>query len=259
MRRETQNVLLVLLGGALLKIALNGQYLRYVKPSFLPFLIAAAVVMLGLAFTAIAQDIVRMRNKSKPLPAPVCAEAAAAEPGHDHDHEHGKSRSPWFLLLPVLTIFLIAPPALGAASVNPNDSRTVTEPSKRNGSANFEALPGGQVIPMKMTDFLTRVVWDDSGTLNGRDVRLTGFMYRDKGVNYLVRMVIGCCAADAQPMKVRLDGPRVPELKEIPADSWLELTGRVQPGTATEANAYTPAFDVSEIKPISAPAEQYES
>ncbi|MCK2241038.1 MULTISPECIES: TIGR03943 family protein [unclassified Crossiella] len=262
MRRETQNVLLVLLGGALLKIALNGQYLRYVKPSFLPFLIAAAVVMLGLAFVAIAQDIIRMRHKDKPVPVPVPVCAEGAEPAaadHDHGHDHGKSRSPWFLLLPVLTIFLIAPPALGAASVNPNDTRTVTEPAKRNGSANFEPLPAGPVIPMKMTDFLTRVVWDDSGTLNGREVRLTGFMYRDKGVSYLTRMVIGCCAADAQPMKVRLDGPRAGEVKEIPMDSWLELTGKVQPGTATEANAYTPAFDVSEIKPIPAPAEQYES
>ena len=38
MRRETANVLLVLLGGALLKIAWNDTYLRYVKPSLLPFL-----------------------------------------------------------------------------------------------------------------------------------------------------------------------------------------------------------------------------
>ena len=41
MRRETQNVLLVLLGGALLKIALTGTYLRYVKPSLFPWLVLA--------------------------------------------------------------------------------------------------------------------------------------------------------------------------------------------------------------------------
>ncbi|MBP2474072.1 putative repeat protein (TIGR03943 family) [Crossiella equi] len=265
MRRETQNILLVLLGGALLKIALNGQYLRYVKPSFLPYLIAAAVVMLALALFSIAQDILATRRR--PAPATVSADTAApmtaeapAEHAHDgHDHDHGKSRSPWFLLLPVLTIFLVAPPALGASSINPNDSRTVVEPSKRNGSAHFDALPAAPVVPLKMTDFITRTVWDDSGTLNGRDIQLTGFVYRDKGVSYLARMVIGCCAADAQPMKVRLLGPMAADIGAIPTDSWLEVVGKVQPNSATEANMYTPSFDVSAVKPIPAPAEQYES
>jgi len=47
-RRETANVLLVLLGGALLKIAWNDTYLRYVKPSLLPFLVATGVVIVAL-------------------------------------------------------------------------------------------------------------------------------------------------------------------------------------------------------------------
>jgi len=35
-KRETQNILLILLGGALVKIAVNGDYLRYVKPAQQP-------------------------------------------------------------------------------------------------------------------------------------------------------------------------------------------------------------------------------
>lgn len=40
MRRETQNILLVLLGGALLKIGITGDYLQYVKPAQLPWVLA---------------------------------------------------------------------------------------------------------------------------------------------------------------------------------------------------------------------------
>ncbi len=57
MRRETANVLLVLLGGALLKIAWNDTYLRYVKPSLLPFLVATGVVIVALGVLAITRDI----------------------------------------------------------------------------------------------------------------------------------------------------------------------------------------------------------
>ncbi|HEY6422076.1 MAG TPA: TIGR03943 family protein, partial [Pseudonocardiaceae bacterium] len=94
MRRETQNVLLVLLGGALCKIAWNGSYLRYVKPSAFPFLVTAGVVILTLGLIAIVADV------------------RGGWAGADHADHAG--RSPWLLLLPVLAIFLLAPPALGA-------------------------------------------------------------------------------------------------------------------------------------------------
>ena len=48
MRRETQNLLLLLLGGALLKIALGGTYVRYVKPGLYGWLVATGAVMVAL-------------------------------------------------------------------------------------------------------------------------------------------------------------------------------------------------------------------
>ena len=57
MRREAQNILLILFGGALLEIALNGTYLRYVKPTQQPWLIVAGATMVVLAVVAIAEDI----------------------------------------------------------------------------------------------------------------------------------------------------------------------------------------------------------
>ncbi|HEY0499884.1 MAG TPA: TIGR03943 family protein, partial [Kutzneria sp.] len=67
MRRETQNILLVLLGGALLKIALNGTYLNYVKPALQPWLIVSGAIMVLLAGVAITTDILKARRAA---PAP---------------------------------------------------------------------------------------------------------------------------------------------------------------------------------------------
>jgi len=67
MRRETQNVLLILLGGALLKIAINGDYLRYVKPSQQPWVIVGGAVMAGLGVVAIIGDLLAARSAAARL------------------------------------------------------------------------------------------------------------------------------------------------------------------------------------------------
>ena len=61
MRREAQNILLLLVGGALLKITFDGTYLRYVKPTVKPSVIAAGIVMVTLAVIAIVADIRAVR------------------------------------------------------------------------------------------------------------------------------------------------------------------------------------------------------
>src|SRR3981081_1920178 len=114
MRRETANVLLVLLGGALLKIALNGSYLRYVKPTVFPWLVTSGVVILLLAAFAIVRDAVAWSG------TPRVQQDVTGQHGDDH-----QPRSPWLLVLPVLAIFLVAPPALGADTVTRAGGRSV--------------------------------------------------------------------------------------------------------------------------------------
>jgi uncharacterized repeat protein (TIGR03943 family) len=91
--------------------------------------------------------------------------------------------------------------------------------------------------------------------VNNRTVRLTGFIVHDGGTVYVARLVITCCAADAMPVKVKLYGKDFGGLKD---DQWLDVTGRLQPKTATESNGYTPSFTVSDLVPITAPADPYE-
>lgn len=233
MRRETQNVLLVLLGGALCKIAWNGSYLRYVKPSLLPFLVCAGVVILALGLISIGQD----------------GRAGRSAPDH-HDHA---GRSAWLLVLPVLAIFLVAPPALGADTV----SRATRAVAPHRSSVDFPPLPAGPAPALRMSDFVTRAVWDDAGSLNGRQVQLVGFVVHGVGdTTYLGRLVMACCAADVTPVKVRIEGYH--GLAALPQDGWFEVRGQVVPGSARSDTRFTPTFTVSDLRPIPAPTEPYE-
>ena len=291
MRRETQNILLVLLGGALLKIALNGTFLNYVKPALQPYLILSGSIMLLLAGVAIVTDILKARRapaEAVPdrVPAAVAAvDSAAASDDHGpaldaaehphgdlvlahagggadphshddgHGHSHGAARSAWMLLMPVLAIFLIAPPALGADSVNRAGGRTVASEQRQDQviKTKFPPLPAGSLVPMRMADVATRAAWDSTNSLNGRNLELTGFVVHDAAGVYVARMVITCCAADAMPVKARMIGT-----EGLADDEWVTVTGKVRPDSAVQADNYVPVFDVATMKKIGTPSDPYE-
>lgn len=238
MKRETQNILLILLGGALLKITINGDYLRYVKPAQQPWIIAGGAVMVALGAVAIVRDL-------------LAARAAAAVPGEIHEHN---TRSAWLLMVPVLAVFLVAPPALGADSVTRTEARAPQSASASNAAA-FPPLPAGDVVPLEVNEFVSRAGWDSSGSLNGRTVRLSGFVVHNEGNTMLARMVIGCCAADAYPITVRMVGEGVSGFGN---DTWLEVTGTVVPGTAVRENSYMPDLTLTSVRQVPAPKDPYE-
>jgi uncharacterized repeat protein (TIGR03943 family) len=248
-RREAQNILLILFGGALLEIAVNGTYLRYVKPTQQPWLIVAGATMVVLAVVAIAKDIRAGRPSSVDEDTSLVADATS---GHGH-----RTRSTWMLVLPVLTIFLVAPPALGADAVNRSNGRTAASGQNQRAIVKtyFPPLPAGAVVPMPVSEVVTRASSDATNSLNGRTVALTGFVVRTKAGVYLVRLVIACCAADAFPVKTKLDGANLSALKN---DEWIETTGIVAPDSATSANGYTPTLATASMRQIPAPANPYE-
>jgi uncharacterized repeat protein (TIGR03943 family) len=238
-RRETQNILLVLLGGALLKISFTGTYLRYVKPSHQWLLITGGAIMVALALVAIVRDLANART------------ASAAEPaGHEHSHP---ARSAWLLLLPVLAVFLVAPPALGADSVQRAAGVTATAPDE--GTAVFPSLPPGEVVALPLGDFTARAAWDQDRSVHNRQVRLTGFVVHDDAASYVARMAIGCCAADAFPVKVKLAGQ---DLSDLANDTWIEVVGTLRPGSATKENGHVPTVSVASMERIPQPEDPYE-
>ena len=69
----------------------------------------------------------------------------------------------------------------------------------------------------------------------------------------IARMVISCCAADANPMRIHVaDDP------PFPPDTWVQAVVTAVPNTATLDNGYVPTVTVTSITPVHQPADPYE-
>lgn len=254
MTRGTQHVVLLAVGVALVKIVVDGTFVRYVRPAAAAAVLVAGATIVLLALVAIQHD--------------VRAPAPAAEHGH-------RTRSAWLLTLPVLAILLVAPPALSSAAA----TRLTTSTNATRGPVSTVApLPPGEAPALDLVDFVTRSVDDPSGPLTGRDITLVGMVVppaaRDGPGRDLVRLVISCCAADAAPVRVHLlDPARIAEGTPVPAESdgagsrgdpptaagdrWVRVRGRYVAGSGAAAD-HVPTLRVVVVEPTTAPEPAYE-
>jgi len=232
--RQAQAVVLLLVGGAILRASVTDLYLRYVKEGLRPFLIAAGVLLVAAAAATLWYEL-RSRR----------------EADHDDGHAHAEPRVAWLLVLPVFALLLVAPPALGSYAAN----RAGTALQE---TSDFAPLAAGDPVAVSLIDYATRAVYDEGRSLAGRRVQIRGFvMVGDDGAPYLARMILSCCAADARPVKIGLDGA-VPA--GLAADSWLEVVGRYTARSTKDSvnDGVIPFLDVEEARPIAAPTNQYD-
>jgi uncharacterized repeat protein (TIGR03943 family) len=244
--RAAQAVVLLLVGGAILRASLTDVYLRYVKEGLRPFLIAAGVVLVAAAVATLWYDL----RPARPAESP--GDHGDDGHGHGHGHGHREPRVAWLLVLPVLALLLVAPPALGSYAAG-RSGTALPEVSE------FPALPAGDPVTVGLLDYATRAVYDDGRSLAGRRVRLTGFvLIGPDGSASLARMTLNCCAADAQPIKVGLTG-NVPT--GLAPDTWLEVIGTYtdRAGRDEVNGATIPYVEVIEAHPVAPPANQYDA
>jgi uncharacterized repeat protein (TIGR03943 family) len=245
-KRNMQVLLLLFTGVGLLHISLlTDLYLRYVRAGLRPALIASGVLLILLGAVSAARD-------GFPFNRPRADQGHNQDHGHGHDHSRGP-RIAWLLYVPALTILFLAPPALGSYTASRDDATAPKAPASASGDSLFPALPGKGVVEMSLNDFSSRAVWDTGRTLKGHTVRLTGFVtpgHRDTW--YVSRLVISCCAADAQVRKVRVHGAAAP-----PADAWVTVTGTWHPTGKLGTDDASPALDVSTVKRVPAPKDPY--
>ena len=267
MTREIQSVILVLLGGALLRISLSDVYLRYVKEGMKPWLIISGVLLVVGGLLALAEVLRAERRKVAVLAGgeaeevfdqghPLAPDVSDVDPEavtfdeHGHAHGVGGPKSAWLLLLPVAAIFLVAPPALGAFTAERQTS-TVVQPKEPAAPP----LPAGDPVPITLADYAARAVWDDGRTLKGRNVEMVGFVTPNAkgGGWYLTRLQLTCCAADAIATKISpLD------VKSLPANTWVQIVGQWVPGGEVNADDAIPLVKVTSLKQIAQPSNAYE-
>ena len=250
MRRDVQAIVLILVGGAILRITIGDTFLNYVQEAMRPWLLLSGGTLVVLGVLALI-DVLRKGRAAadEPTPHDEPHEHAAAH-GDDDGHGHGTGgpRAAWLLLLPVLAIFLIAPPALGAYAA----ARDVANSAPQEAKA--PPLPPGDPAQVTVAGYVGRAVWDDGLTLVDRTVEMTGFVTPDpEGGWWISRMAVACCAADAIASKVKvLNAP------DLPADTWVTITGRWVPGGGTKTDTAIPLIEVETLVEVPQPRNPYE-
>ena len=236
MSRGTQNTFVLLVGLSALVMAIKGTYLHFVKPSLLLWLVAAAVVLIVLAVASIVRDL---------------RDAPDAPDADEHGHRH-RPWLVWLLLVPIALTTFVVPPPLGAQGAAP-EAVAVTAPPKRA----FPPLPAGRAPAVSIPDVVMRAAADSTNSLDRRLITLAGFTVKYPEGTDLGRVVIVCCAADAQLARIHLSGAAAAEAAGYPEDTWLQVEGNVVPGTSTASTNFIPTIAVSRVTRIDKPANTY--
>ena len=229
--------MLALVGLTALWLGLTDAALAYVRGALRPPLVASGVALLVLAGAALGGR-------------------EAAPDGHEHGH--GAPRSGWLLALPVLVLLLVAPPALGSFAAG-RQAGSATAAGGDPGGV-FPALPEpvGGAVPLPVSEFVTRALYDKDRTLAGARVRLVGFAAPGKGDSYLLtRFNLFCCAADGQAYQAEVRGDRT----QRRPDQWLVVEGRWLPQRVYDGIAPSgvrPVLVAESVTPVRAPADPYE-
>ncbi|MGV9886808.1 TIGR03943 family putative permease subunit [Streptomyces sp. NPDC003395] len=236
MNRQAQAVVMFLVGAVTLHAGFTDLYLRYVKAGLRPLLLAAGAVLVAGAAAVVWYEVKSRSGRGR------CADAA---------HGHREPRVAWLLLIPLLALILVAPPALGSFSA----MRAGTALQQPYG---YPKLPASDPVRISLVDYAGRAVYDHGRSLGKRKVQITGFVALDsQGAPYLVRMSLNCCAADAQPVKLALTGDIPPVLQP---DTWLRVTGTYTPKQTRDPVNHRPIpyVRVTEAVPVPAPRDPYD-
>ncbi len=237
MSRETENTILLLVGISIVMVTVSGAFTRYVKPGLLPWLTASAVLLIGLALVAIVGDV----RRGAPRP---CDQSQ----GHS-----GRGRVAWLLVVPIMVLIFVTPPALRPSAAAPS----VTAVS--NGVLNraFPPLPPGDAPEVSLPEVLMREAQDTTDSLRGRAITVTGFVLNEaQGVD-LGRIVIICCAADAQLARIHLRGPAAARAAGLADNTWLRVTGEVIAAPRQPHSVPIPTLQATAVARVDAPANPY--
>ncbi|MFI6039633.1 TIGR03943 family putative permease subunit [Streptomyces sp. NPDC051315] len=268
MKRFVQVALLVLSGLGLLQASLlTDLYLRYVKEGMRPLLIGSGVLLVVLGVVEAVSwwraregadghgpdgdghDGTRRDTHDGHGYDGTRQDTHDAHDGHGHDHS-GVPRVAWLLFLPALSLLFYAPPALGSFTAS-REAPKVVAVVEEDG---FDPLPATSPLPITLTDFTQRVQQDTGRAIEGRTVRMTGFVTPAGGGDgwYLTRILLSCCAADAQSVKVRVYGVEAPA-----ADTWVTVTGTWHADGTLGTQSAAVALDARSVERTERPSNGY--
>jgi uncharacterized repeat protein (TIGR03943 family) len=281
--RLTQSVIVSVVGLVSGLATVNGLFLNFVKPTLQwPLLVASAVLVAIGVYGALVESAddtpaeartpqrgdepghtdqdVSIDQVSRDAVAPGSSGAAEPLPHHEFvtqtPHTHaGGPRIAWLLVVPFVLMGVAAPPPLGAFSAQQDSGLVTTVDSAYDG---IPPLPASSApVALTLSEYSARAVYDQNKTLQGRTVRLTGFVSGRKGGQgwVLTRIALSCCAADAYAVKVDVKGGQ-----RLPDNTWLDVIGSwvPTPGSADTDNPGLPIVRIQTMTQVPMPRNPYE-
>jgi uncharacterized repeat protein (TIGR03943 family) len=244
LRRSDAAALLAVLAGLTLWLSLTDGFYRYLRPTMRPWLTASGAFLAGLA---VATAVVAWREARR---------AGGAAPA-------GSSRASlvgWFLVLPLVVAVSTDPGALGAFAVRQQSGMAYVAAGDFDLETHLRThSTAGQAPALQLHQFLSAAAGgeDERRLLADTPVRLTGFVVHEPdappGGFTLARLMIGCCAGDANGLVVAVRGYDGEELAD---DTWVEVTGRYDERLSGDAEV--PALALSSLRRVARPREPYE-
>jgi len=114
----------------------------------------------------------------------------------------------WLLAAPLLVLIAVAPTGLGATAARLSEPLSPTEElPPDDGLPEIDDSEGP--VEMRVYEFLTRALWDDTASLTAKRVVLEGLVVNDPQITdgfRLTRFAVSCCAADGLPLQVGVHG-----------------------------------------------------
>ena len=236
MKRETENTILLLVGLSVALIVATGVFTRYVKPTLLPWLVLTAALLIGLALMGMVSDIRREKE------------------GHDADDGHShRGGVVWLLAVPIVVLIFVTPPALRPQAAT-GSVANVSNDALREA---FPPLPPGRAPEVSLPEVVMRAANDSSGSLTNRLISATGFVLNEPGGIDLARIVIICCAADAQLARIHLRDHDGASSLHFPDNTWLRVEGVVTPAERQPHTPPIPTLRAISVTPVATPANPY--
>ncbi len=254
MRRNDAGAMVALIGGFTLWMGLTPTHLLYIKPSMTRWLIlsGAILVAVGAAVLVLGWREARVAART----------GGGAEEEARRGHHHA-TRVGWLLALPLCVAVAVGSNPLGSYAAGRQNSQRVLPPGEFDLEQYLNANSfGGQAPALRGIDFVRATQdGDQRQLLAGQPVTLTGFVVADPDGGdssfLLTRFMIGCCAADALAVQVKVPV----EPGEIPdEESWVHVEGTLDvdrsppPGESLDP----PVLDTTAIRSAEEPDEIYE-
>jgi uncharacterized repeat protein (TIGR03943 family) len=235
MKRETENTILLLVGLSIGLIVATGVFTRYVKPSLLPWLILTSALLIVLALVSIVGDVRRGGRQH-----------------HNDDHAH-RGGVVWLLAVPIVVLIFVTPPALRPQAANGSVANVSNDVLREA----FPPLPPGRAPEISLAEAVVRSANDSLGSLNNRPITVVAFALNERDGIDLARIVIICCAADAQLARIHLRDHDGASTFHFPDNTWLRVEGVVVPAERQPHTPPIPTMRATSVTPVPAPANPY--